>query len=82
MQLQFRPKPGRQLDVDISGMDELRGFTVSNVCVISEDVASQRADGTLFLCTTKKKLRATSSRPSFSLRLLHASMRMHLGLCL
>ena len=30
------PNSGRQLDFDISGMDELRGFTISNVCMISE----------------------------------------------
>ena len=30
------PNSGRQLDFDISGMVELRGFTISNVCMISE----------------------------------------------
>ena len=32
----FMETSGRQLDFDISGTDELRGFTISNVYMISQ----------------------------------------------
>ena len=52
----FEQTSGRQLDFDISGMDELRGFTVSNVYMISQQ---------FFMETTykPKTLYSTTPRP-------------------
>ena len=52
----FMETSGRQLDFDISGMDELRGFTVSNVYMISQQ---------FFMETTYKPetLYSTTPRP-------------------
>ena len=52
----FEQTSGRQLDFDISGMDELRGFTVSNVYMISQQ---------FFMETTykPKTLYSTTLRP-------------------
>ena len=52
----FMETSGRQLDFDISGMDELRGFTISNVHMISQQ---------FFMETTYKPetLYSTTPRP-------------------
>ena len=54
----FEQTSGRQLDFDISGMDELRGFTISNVHMISQQ---------FFMETTYKPetLYSTTPRPCF-----------------